>query len=105
MKNLSQIYNSIAGYETKAAHQAQIELTEEMRKQNQAVYLLIEQQKEANAIQIQSNELIKKQVDLLRKTNMEQGKELKFQKIWTIVSWIITTLVAISSVVVQFINN
>ena len=103
---LSQKYNHIAGehFQHMALQQAQIELAEEQRQQNRILLELVNKQQEANNIQKQSNVLMQQQIEFLQETNKAQEKALKREKVWSIIAWVITTLIALASVVSDFLN-
>lgn len=65
---------------------------------------MVEKQQAANELQEKSNEILNQQLDFLQKQNEDQAKELKRSRIFQLVSWGITTAVAISSILVQIIK-
>ena len=70
----------------------------------EAIYSLVMSQNESNKIiQSQCDEL-KRQNELLQEQNISQTKELKKQKIWNWITYGITTVIAIASVVGNFIS-
>ena len=69
-----------------------------------ALMELVKIQNESNKIIEAQCEELKKQNALLHKQNEEQSKELKKQKIWNWITYGITTLIAIASVVGTFIS-
>ena len=69
-----------------------------------ALFELVKIQNESNKIiQTQCDEL-KRQNELLQKQNISQTKELKKQRIWNWITYGITTVIAIASVVGTFIS-
>ena len=52
----------------------------------------------------EQNELLKQQLEFLQKQNEEQAKELKSNKIFQWISWGVTTLIAIASIVVAIVK-
>ena len=89
----SQQCNMFAGeyFKQEAARQAQIELADELRKQNE--------------IQKESNKLIREQIEFLKSVNKEQEKALKKEQKWSKIAWAITTAIAIASTIAQFIPS
>lgn len=69
-----------------------------------ATFQMVEKQQAANELQEKSNEILNQQLDFLQKQNEDQAKELKRSRIFQLVSWGITTAVAISSILVQIIK-
>lgn len=70
----------------------------------EAIYSLVMSQNESNKIiQSQCDEL-KRQNELLQEQNISQTKELKKQRIWNWITYGITTVIAIASVVGTFIS-
>lgn len=69
-----------------------------------ATFQMVEKQQAANELQEKSNEILNQQLDFLQKQNEDQAKELKRSRIFQLVSWGITTAVAIISILVQIIK-
>lgn len=69
-----------------------------------ATFQMVEKQQAANELQEKSNEILNQQLDFLQKQNEDQAKELKRSRISQLVSWGITTAVAIISILVQIIK-
>jgi len=89
---LSQQYKKYAGdsFKQEAVRQAQIELADELRKQNK--------------IQKESNELMKQQIEFLQSVNAKQELELKKQRKWSVVAWVITTGIAMVSIITEIVS-
>ena len=90
---------------------AETESARELQKQTlqqsdmiRATFQMVEKQQSANELQEKSNEILNQQLDFLQKQNEDQAKELKRSRIFQLVSWGITTAVAISSILVQIIK-
>ena len=66
-----------------------------------ATFQMVEKQQVANELQETSNKLLKEQLVFLQKQNQDQAKELKRSHLFQWVSWIVTTLIAISAIIVQ----
>lgn len=66
-----------------------------------ATFQMVEKQQDANELQETSNKLLKEQLVFLQKQNQDQAKELKRSHLFQWVSWIVTTLIAISAIIVQ----
>lgn len=60
--------------------------------------------KELVILQHEYNDIIQNQCEELKRQNIQQEKELKKQKIWNCITYGITTLIAIASVVGTFIG-
>lgn len=71
---------------------------------SKAVLELVKSQNESNKIMQDQCEELKIQNELLQQQNESQAKELKKQKIWNWITYGITTLIAIASVVGTFIS-
>ena len=69
-----------------------------------ATFQMLEEQQTANKLQEQNNKILEQQLVFLQKQNEEQFKELKRTRIFQWVSWGVTTLIAISAIIVQFIK-
>ena len=61
--------------------------------------------KELVILQHEYNDIIQNQCEELKRQNIQQEKELKKQKIWNCITYGITTLIAIASVVGTFIGG
>ena len=68
-----------------------------------AIGKLVKAQFESNLIIQQQCEELKTQNELLKEQNISQSKELKKQKIWNWITYGITTIIAIASVIGAFI--
>ena len=60
--------------------------------------------KDLVVLQHEYNSIVKEQCEELKRQNIDQAKELKKQKIWNWITYGITTLIAIASVVGTFIS-
>jgi len=70
-----------------------------------ATFEMVEQQRQANELQKESNQLLKEQIDYLKEENKLQAKALKRERVWNIVAWVITSLIAIASIIVPIFMN
>ena len=69
-----------------------------------AIYELVNTQQESNRIIESQCEELKRQNKILEEQNKSQAQELKHQKIWNWITYGITTLIAITSVIATFIG-
>lgn len=65
---------------------------------------IVKSQSDSNKIMINQFEELKKRNELLQKQNESQDKELKRQRIWNWITYGITTLIAVASVIGTFIS-
>ena len=65
---------------------------------------LVKEQIESNTIIQKQCDELKRQNDLLQEQNINQAKELKRQKIWNWITYGITTAIALASVIGTFIG-
>ena len=65
---------------------------------------IVKSQSDSNKIMINQFEELKKRNELLQKQNESQDKELKRQRIWNWITYGITSLIAVASVIGTFIS-
>ncbi len=71
---------------------------------NKTISKIVNSQNESNKIMLAQCKELKKNNALLVEQNQQQAKELKKQKIWNWITYGITTLIAVASVVASFIS-
>lgn len=84
------------------------QLKEQTAKQTEmvmATFEMVKHQQKANELQEESNQLLKEQIEYLKEENKLQAKALKRERIWNIVAWIITSLIAIAAIIVPVLVN
>ena len=129
---LSQLHNSVAWMGPYASQRAQVTQAIEVEKNNkmlleinkrlnntnielenakQSLYAMLEQQAEANRIQKETNEILLKQVEQLERRNKQleednhaQSLALEKERRFSRISYWITTLIAISGVIISIIE-
>ncbi len=81
-----------------------IQIQKDVESQKTSQDAMAQNLKDLVLLQHEYNSIIQNQCDELRRQNIQQEKELKKQKIWSWITYGITTLIAISSVIGTFIG-
>ena len=90
--------------EQESAHQLR-QQTANQAEMVQATFEMVEKQQKANELQEESNKLLKEQIDYLKEKNELQEIALKRERKWNIVAWVITSLIAIASIIVPIFTS
>lgn len=92
----------------RAEEESARQLREQTAKQTamvKATFEVVQQQQQANELQKESNQLLKEQIDFLKEENKSQAKALKQERVWNVVAWAITSLIAIAAILVPILTK